>query len=181
MAKTLIDPEGRFYDLINPVIEDAGCRLVRVRLTSSEREGQIVEIMIEAGENAEDFNLDKCATVNRSLSALFEVEDPISGAYRLEVGSPGIDRPLTRLEDFALYNGMVAKIELEDPIETGQKRFRGVIKSLDKEVITLITDEGDYALPFKEFKKAGLVMTDELMSASKDGQFNKTKKSETKE
>ncbi|MAS86950.1 MAG: ribosome maturation factor RimP [Micavibrio sp.] len=181
MAKTLIDPEGRFYDLINPVIEDMGCRLVRVRLTSSDRDGQIVEIMIEAGEETTDFNLDKCASVNRSLSAVFEVEDPISGAYRLEVGSPGIDRPLTRLEDFALYKDMVAKIELHDPIETGQKRFRGVIKGVDKELVKLRTDEGDYELPFKEFKKAGLVMTDELMEASKNGQFNKTKKSETKE
>ena len=169
MAKSLIDPEGRFRALVEPVVDEAGYKLVRVMLTSNKQDGQILQIMIEPGTNP-NLNLDDCAAVSRSISALLEVEDPVSGAYRLEVSTPGIDRPLTRFEDFDRYKDFDAKVELSTPIETGQKRFRGVLGGTKEDVgVVLETDEGIYVLPFKEIKKASLVMTDKLMEASKEG------------
>ncbi len=162
MAKSLIDPEGRFADLITPIIEDMGFRLVRVITTNTPLEGQIVQIMVD-GDEQNTLNLDECAKMNRSISAVFEVEDPISGAYRLEVGSPGIDRPLTRLEDFETYKDMDAKVELEDPIETGQKRFKGILKGCNKDRITLETDQGDVIFGFNDIRKASLVMNESLL------------------
>lgn len=165
MAKSLVDKDGRFIPLIDPLIVEAGYKLVRVMMTSSPSEGQIVQIMIEP-DTKETLNLDDCAALSRAIGTLFEVEDPISGAYRLEVSSPGVDRPLTRLEDFEKYSGQEAKIELETPLVTGQKRFQGVIKGIQGSEIIFDAEEDQIRFPFSELVKASLRFSEEKLKES---------------
>jgi ribosome maturation factor RimP len=109
-------------------------------------------------------SFDDCAEISRTISALLDVEDPIHGAYNLEVCSPGIDRPLTKPADFKRFTGFEAKIETILPIE-GRKRFKGVLKGLEKELIVLAMPEGEVRIPFPQIRIAKLVMTDELIEA----------------
>lgn len=165
MAKNLIDPENRFAHIIAPVVEDAGFILVRSALTSTKLEGQILQVMIEKEDGTQP-TIDDCTGISRSLSALFDVEDPISGKYRLEVSSPGIDRPLTRLSDFERFKGEKAKIELNDPTITGQRKFRGQIIGCDGTNITITTDQGEEAIEFSNIVKASLDIADTLFKKS---------------
>ncbi|MEM7680236.1 MAG: ribosome maturation factor RimP [Pseudomonadota bacterium] len=165
--------EKKIEDLIRPAIEDLGFALVAITMTS-ETKSQVVQIMAEDPKTG-NIKLDDCAKVSRAVSALLDVEDPINGAYRLEVGSPGIDRPLTRIEDFKTYEGFEAKIESSQPNENGQKRFRGVLKGINGNgLITIDTDQGEYDVDFHGLIKAKLVLTDELIarSAQKQKELN---------
>lgn len=152
--------ERKLTDLFDPVIRDAGFRLVCVKVT-----GQIVQVMAEDPATRR-IGVDDCAKISRELGALLEVEDPIKGAYRLEVGSPGIDRPLITAEDFADFAGFEAKVEIFPPLE-GQKRFRGRLTGADGRTVTIETDQGPVSLPFAAIEKARLVLTDELINATK--------------
>lgn len=153
--------EQKLSTIARPVIEDCGFTLVCVQLTS-ESGSQLVRIMAE-DPATRNLGVDDAAKISRALSAVFDVEDPINGAYRLEISSPGIDRPLVKLQDFETYKDFEAKLETDTPAENGQKRYRGVISGLDGENIKLATDQGEVSLPFAALIKAKLVLTDELI------------------
>lgn len=157
--------ERKIADLATPVAESLGLRLVCVRITG-EGGAQNVQVIAENPETRR-LPLEDCTRLSRELSALMDVEDPVKSAYRLEVSSPGIDRLLITREDFADFSGFEAKIELEFP-QDGQKRFRGILRGIDGEVINLdMPDKGPVTLPYGSISRARLVLTDELIKASK--------------
>jgi ribosome maturation factor RimP len=149
--------------LIEPAVEAAGFRLVRVRLMG--RETKTLQVMAERPDKT--MSADDCARLSHALSALLEEKDPIEGAYRLEVSSPGIDRPLVRLKDYEDWQGYEARIELDRMVEN-RKRFKGVIAGVeDKNVLLDIEGEQETALiPFDWIREAKLVLTDELIRES---------------
>ena len=108
----------------------------------------------------------ECTQISREISPILEVEDPIDGAYRLEVSSAGIDRPLLKPSDYERFHDLEAKIELDELIE-GQKKFRGYIRETNDKEVTIETDQGNYHLPHASIVKAKLVMTDELIKETK--------------
>jgi len=153
--------EQRLSEYARPVIEDLGFALVLIKVVG-EGGSQNVQILAE-DPATRNLGVDDAAVISRALSAVFDVEDPIKGAYRLEVSSPGIDRPLVRIEDFETYKGFEAKIESCVPAENGQKRFRGVLQGLNGESVLIDTDQGKAEIPFSNLTKAKLVMSDELI------------------
>lgn len=159
-------PAGRVSEILEPVIESLGYRLVRVRLMSSG--GRTLQIMAERPDGS--MSIDDCERVSRAVSPILDVEDPIEGSYRLEISSPGIDRPLVRLEDFSRWAGHEAKVELRTPLD-GRKRFRGTIEGVAGDRIALVLPPKDkdaepetVELPFDFIGDAKLVLTDALMA-----------------
>lgn len=148
--------ERQISQLIEPVIQDKGYELVSLSL-----QGTILQIMAENPQTRR-LGVDECAVLSREIATILEVEDPIKGHYRLEVSSPGIDRPLVKLQDFADFAGFEAKIEINPPLE-GQKRFRGRIKGVEDNGVLLDTDKGLIGLAYESIEKAKLVLTDELI------------------
>ncbi len=154
---------ARIAAIIEPALEDRGFRLVRVAISG--REGKTVQVMAERSDGT--MTIEDCETVSREISALLDVHDPIAGAYRLEVSSPGIDRPLVRPSDFADWAGHEAKIELTEPID-GRKRFRGTLEGFEDGEIRIEVDLGEagrqvIGLPVGLVADAKLVLTDELI------------------
>jgi len=148
--------------LADPVAEAMGYEIVRIRVLSGKR--QTVQIMAEKADGT--MTIDGCAEVSEIVSALLDVEDPISGAYDLEVSSPGIDRPLTREKDFERWAGFEAKVELEQAVD-GQRRYRGKLLGLKDGIVRMQADDGSHVeLPFSDVRKAKLILTDELIAAS---------------
>ena len=160
IAKAAID--RRLAEIIQPVIEDMGFELVRVRLMSGKT--NTLQIMAERPEGG--IEVDQCAEISTAVSAVLDVEDPIMDQYVLEVSSPGIDRPLTRIKDFATYEGYEAKIETEQMID-GRRRFKGMLAGVEgDEVLINIEAGGEEAtigLNFDWLSDAKLVLTDELI------------------
>ena len=154
--------ETRIAEMTNPVIEDLGFAPFAVRMTSDAGQ-QIVQIMAEDPKTRR-LGVDDCAKISRAVSAIMDVEDPISGNYRLEVSSPGIDRLLVRIEDYEYYKGLEAKIESDTPAENGQRKFRGRIVGAKNNIVTLNTDQGEAEIPYPTIIKAKLVLTDELIT-----------------
>jgi ribosome maturation factor RimP len=153
--------EDRLRSMIEPSLADMGYELVRVKMIGTTR--RTLQIMAErSDENA--MSVEDCADISRQVSALLDVEDPIPGAYVLEVSSPGIDRPLVRAKDFERYAGFEAKLETALPIE-GRKRFRGKLLGLDGEMVRLVDEKGEVGLPVSAISNAKLVLTDELIAA----------------
>ncbi len=155
--------EGELASLAEPVLEDLGFRLVRVKV--SKRDGQTVQIMAERPDGS--INIDDCETISRQLSPLLDVNDVINGAYRLEVSSPGIDRPLVRPKDFEDWAGHEAKVELNEPVE-GRRRFRGELEGFEDGEIRIKVDLKDagetvIGIPVSLVRDAHLVLTDELV------------------
>lgn len=149
----------RIAKLITPTLESLGFELVRVQLSGSQR--PTLQVMAEpAGGRV--MSVEDCAEVSRAISALLDVEDPISGTYSLEVSSPGIDRPLTRVKDYERFIGHEAKIETNAPID-GRKRFKGAIKAVDAKAVALDVEGVEIRIPFAEIHKAKLVLTDALI------------------
>ncbi len=161
--KTKTDIDSRILALAEPVAQDLGLRIVRVRVMSGKRAK--VQIMAERLSDGL-IDVDNCADLSRALSSLLEVEDPIKDAYVLEVSSPGLERPLTDIEDFKTYAGYLARLELDRFVE-GRKRFRGVIAGYEGENIEIDLDgEEDRAeIPFMWISDAKLLITDELIAA----------------
>jgi ribosome maturation factor RimP len=161
---------ARVAAVAEPVLEDLGFRLVRVRISG--RDGCTVQIMAERPGG--DMSVDDCAQVSRALSPVLDVADPIDRAYHLEISSPGLDRPLVRRSDFERWAGHEAKLELELPLD-GRKRFRGLILGLDGEAVRLrIADPAAGAadtvsLPLSDIGEARLVLTDALVRAALKG------------
>jgi ribosome maturation factor RimP len=120
--------------------------------------------MVERGDG-KSMTVEDCADISRAVSAILDVEDPIAGAYRLEISSPGIDRPLVKPADFERFAGEVAKVETTLPVE-GRKRFQGRLLGLRHDAVALKLDDGaEVALPLNVLRRAKLVLTDELLRA----------------
>jgi len=145
--------------ILAPVIEAAGFRLVRLRLMGGKT--KTLQIMAERPDGT--MNVEDCAVLSHALLDFIEAENPIEGDFEIEVSSPGIDRPLTRLMDFARYAGHEAKIELVAPLD-GRKRFRGKLLGLDGNDVTMETQGSRISVPFKGIAEAKLVLTDELIA-----------------
>ena len=159
-AKTVEDRE--ILELIDPVAESIGLDIVRVRLMGGSLR-QRLQIMAERPSD-NDISVEECARLSRAVSEVFDAADPISGEYLLEVSSPGIDRPLTRLIDFDLFEGFEARLETDRMVE-GRKRFKGVLAGTEGDNVAVDLDgEEDTALiPFEWVADAKLVLTDELL------------------
>ncbi|WP_042244820.1 ribosome maturation factor RimP [Paracoccus sp. PAMC 22219] len=160
IAKTAID--RRLAEIITPVIEDLGYELVRVRLQG----GKTATLQIMADRPEGGINVDDCAQISTAVSASLDVEDPIEDNYHLEVSSPGIDRPLTRLKDFVSFEGYEARLDLNQAID-GRKKFKGLLAGVEgTEVLINIEDQGQthtIGLEFDLLSDAKLVLTDELI------------------
>jgi ribosome maturation factor RimP len=156
--------EEKLTALFAPAIEDRGLRLVCVRMFG---DGGLKTIQVMAENPAtRKLGVDDCAKISREIAALLDVEDIMKDAYRLEVSSPGIDRPLVNLQDFADFSGFEAKVEIDPPLE-GRKRFKGRLKGTDNGLIKMETENGAVALPFAAINKAKLILTDELLKSTK--------------
>ena len=156
IAKTAMDQ--RLAEIITPVIEDMGFELVRVRLMS----GNTSTLQIMAQKPDGTIEVDDCADISTAVSATLDVEDPILDAYTLEVSSPGIDRPLTRLKDFDLWDGYEARVETTELID-GRRRFKGALSGTDGDEILIEIEEGTIGLKFEWLSDAKLILTDALI------------------
>jgi ribosome maturation factor RimP len=130
--------------MIEPSLADMGYELVRVKMIGTTR--RTLQIMAERSDE-KAMSVEDCADISRQVSALLDVEDPIPGAYVLEVSSPGIDRPLVRAKDFERFAGFEVKLETALPIE-GRKKFRGKLLGLDGETVRVKDEKGEVGLPF---------------------------------
>jgi ribosome maturation factor RimP len=166
----LITEQGvgaRIAAIAAPVLEGLGYRLVRVRVSGMA--GCTVQIMAERPDGT--MTIEDCEAASRALSPVLDVEDPIDRAYRLEISSPGIDRPLVRRSDFARYAGHVVKVEMAAPI-AGRRRFRGVLLGVDGDAARIRRDDAaaeeatEVALPIEDMADARLVLTDALVAES---------------
>ncbi len=151
--------EERIIALIEPAATELGYRLVRVRLMGLKRKRlQIMaERISDGGMGVED-----CEILSRAVSPVLEAEDPIKGEYDLEMSSPGIDRPLVRIEDFERFVGHDAKLETAVMID-GRKRYRGVIAGVEGDIVLVQMAEGAVRIPFAQLSEARLVLTDRLI------------------
>ena len=164
--RLIVEPglSARVAHVAEPVIEQLGYRLVRVKVSGTD--GCTVQIMAERPDGS--MTVEDCETVSRALSPVLDVADPIDRAYRLEISSPGIDRPLVRKSDFERFTGHLARIEMEAPIG-GRKRFRGLIAGTEGEAARVHRDDtaegeaADVLLPIGDMSEAKLVLTDELV------------------
>jgi ribosome maturation factor RimP len=158
---------ARVAAIAEPVIEELGFRLVRVKLSSLN--GCTIQIMAERPDGT--MTVEDCETVSRALSPVFDLENPVERGYHLEISSPGIDRPLVRRGDFERWAGYEAKIELAPPL-AGRRRFRGLIRGVEDEIVLLELPDAPAGsdplarLPLADLAEARLVLTDELMRES---------------
>jgi ribosome maturation factor RimP len=158
---------ARVAAIVEPVLAGLGYRLVRVRISGLD--GCTVQIMAERPDGA--MTVDDCEAVSRALSPVLDVADPIDRAYRLEVSSPGMDRPLVRRSDFERFAGHQLKVELSIAID-GRRRFRGVLLGVDGEAARIRRDDAasgeasEILLPIEDMAEAKLVLTDALIAES---------------
>ena len=165
--RLIVEPglPARVAAIAEPVIEGLGYRLVRVKVSTAE--GCTVQIMAERPDGS--MTVEDCETISRALSPVFDVNEPVDRAYRLEISSPGIDRPLVRKSDFDRHKGHLVKIEMEMPVN-GRKRFRGQLNGTEGDAAWLHRDdvaegeEADVLLPIEDMSDAKLVLTDELVA-----------------
>lgn len=162
IAKASIDQ--RIAGIVQPVIEDLGYELVRLRYMG----GKTPTLQIMADKPDGGIEVDDCAKISRELGAVLDVEDPIVDEYALEVSSPGIDRPLTRLKDFEAWAGFEVKMETSELID-GRKRFKGELRGVEDDEILVEIPEGIIGLQFDWLVDAKLVLTDELVAESLKG------------
>jgi|TARA_B110000908_G_C10136519_1_gene394727 ribosome maturation factor RimP len=156
IAKAAMD--RRLAEIITPVVEDMGYELVRVRLMSGKT--SILQIMADKPDGG--IEVDDLGQISTAVGAVLDVEDPIVDEYALEVSSPGIDRPLTRLKDFVNFEGYEAKIETDDMID-GRRRFKGELAGVEGNEVLINIEEGTVGLQFEWLSDAKLVLTDELI------------------
>ena len=153
--------EMKLKALIQPVIEDLGFDLFLVQITGGNSGSTTIQIMAE-DTATKNLGIDDAAKISRAISAVLDVEDPIEGTYRLEVGSPGIDRLLINKDDFEHYEGFEVKLETNTPDENGQKRFRGRLNGIKDNIIYLSTDQGEAQIPYSSLAKAKLSYNDNI-------------------
>ncbi len=147
--------------LIAPIVTDLGFDLVRVAMIG----GRTLQVMAEDPATRQ-LTIDQCVTLSRRISAMLDDVDPIAHEYSLEVSSPGIDRPLTRRQDYADWAGHEAKLTTVEPID-GRKRFQGRIVALENDMVRIALDAGEKLLPLAAIASAKLVLTDDLLKATK--------------
>ena len=156
IAKSYMDK--KLAELLNPILEDLGFEMVRVRLSTSAH--STLQIMADGRDSP--IGVDQLAEINTSISTILDVEDPIAENYTLEISSPGIDRPLTRKKDFDSYQGFEAKLETTELID-GRRRFRGVLAGIDDDEVLINLEEGTVGLKFGWLSEARLVLSDDLI------------------
>ncbi|MCK4946539.1 MAG: ribosome maturation factor RimP [Alphaproteobacteria bacterium] len=145
--------------ILTPVVESMGFEIVRILMTGSGR--PTLQIMAERADGT--ITVDECGKLSQAISTVLDVENVLeNSSYYLEVGSPGLDRPLTRLKDFERYAGMEARIEIS-PAIGDCKRFNGLLKGVMDDCIMISTEEGDKEIPFSFIEKAKLVLTEDLL------------------
>ena len=155
--------DRRLLELLDPVAEAVGYEIVRLRLMGGSKAGRSLQIMAERPDGKMD--IDDCTRLSRAISEVLDAADPVAGDYRLEVSSPGIDRPLTRLKDFEAYEGYEAKLELDRLVE-GRKRFKGQLAGVEGDNVAVNLEEEAEAtalIPFGWIYDAKLSLTDDLM------------------
>jgi ribosome maturation factor RimP len=158
---------ARVSAVAGPVLQGLGYRLVRIKISAEA--GCTVQIMAERPDGT--MQLEDCEAISRALSPVLDIADPIEQAYRLEISSPGIDRPLVRRSDFERYAGHLVKIEMA-VAHQGRKRFRGLLAGVEGETVRLHRDDirsdedADVLLVMEDISDARLVLTDELVAES---------------
>jgi ribosome maturation factor RimP len=157
------DKTAQIARLVEPMLQGMGYELVRVQLGGGSFRPTL-QIMAERIDR-QPMTVEDCAEISRNVSAILDVEDPLEGAYLLEVSSPGIDRPLIRPQDYERFAGFEARLELARPLE-GRRRFRGRIGELADGTVRIIESAGEFRLPLEQINKAKLVLTDELLAAT---------------
>jgi ribosome maturation factor RimP len=163
--RLIVEPglSARVAAIAEPVVEQLGYRLVRVKVSAAD--GCTVQIMAERADGT--MMVEDCESISRALSPVLDMADPVDRAYRLEISSPGIDRPLVRKSDFDRYAGHLVKIETHIPVG-GRKRFRGQLLGAEGDAARLRHDEAgeeaEVLLPIEEISEAKLVLTDELVA-----------------
>ncbi len=161
MARTPI--EIKIRDIISSAIEDMGYNLVAIKVTN-----KTVNVMVETtNPDEKTISLGECSKITHTVSMLLDVEDPIDGEYSLEVGSPGIDRPLITKDDFLRYLGFEAKIKTFIPNEEGRKKYHGRLLSATDDVVSINVDGTDYDVPANDIEEAKLILTEELINKTK--------------
>lgn len=177
-AKTPVEPRliaepglaARVAAIAEPVIAGMGYRLVRVRISAAD--GCTLQVMAERPDGS--LTIEDCEDISRVLSPVLDVADPIDRAYRLEISSPGIDRPLVRRSDFEKHAGHLAKIEMNVPAD-GRKRFRGILLGVEGDAARIRLEDAkaakageksEFLLPIEDMAEAKLVLTDELIAES---------------
>lgn len=162
IAKAAIDK--RMAQIVQPAIESLGYELVRIRLMTGK--ATTLQIMVERPDGS--IEVDDCAKISSEVSAILDIEDPIEPDYSLEVSSPGIDRPLTRLKDFDIWSGFEVKIETSELID-GQRRFKGILRGVENNEVLIEIQQGTIGLDFEWLSDAKLVLTDELVAKTLKG------------
>ena len=159
----LADVAG-LHRLIEPEVNHLGFDLVRVQMIGGSSDPTL-QVMAERRDTRQ-LDLAACERISRRLSDVLDLSDPIEGSYRLEVSSPGIDRPLTRLKDYKDWTGYDARVTLAEPHE-GRKNFTGTLQGAEDEQILILAKDGQaHALPFSEIASAKLLLTDKLIAAT---------------
>lgn len=164
--RLIIEPgrAARVAALAEPILAGLGYRLVRVRISGFA--GCTVQIMAERPDGT--MTIEDCEATSRALSPVLDAADPIDGSYRLEISSPGIDRPLVRRSDFDRYAGHVAQVEMAAPID-GRRRFRGELRGTDGDCVRLSNSDtaaqaAEVLLRIDDMTEARLVLTDALVA-----------------
>ncbi|MBN9087777.1 MAG: ribosome maturation factor RimP [Reyranella sp.] len=156
----------KIEDIVSPTVVGMGYEVVRVAMS---RGGGTLQIMIEPSDGR-PMDVEDCATLSRALSAVLDVEDPLPGAYTLEVSSPGIDRPLTREKDYVRWAGHLARMETTQPIE-GRRRFKGTLLGFENGMVRLKLEDGTEAdVPLSQISRAKLELTDALLDEHRRAQ-----------
>ncbi len=162
--KTSSGAAAEIEALIEPTLTGMGYRIVRTLLAGGQKHETRLQIMVERNDGG-GMDVDACAEVSRAVEAILDVEDPIGSQYNLEISSPGIDRPLTRLDDFAAWAGFDARVEMAEP-RAGRRRFKGKLLGVDGTAVRIDVDGTAWQLPFDDIDKAKLVLTDALIAAT---------------
>jgi len=152
----------RIEVMITPSVEAMGFRLVSVNYTTGKNPR--LQVMAEHAETGR-MNVEDCKNVSRTISAILDVEDPLVGAYALEISSPGIDRPLVKLEDFENFLGFDAKVETRKAVG-GRKRFKGRLRTVKDGIVAIEVKNEVFELAYQDIEKAKLLLSDELIAAS---------------
>ena len=150
--------DRKLAELLNPILEDLGFEMVRIRLSS----GDPSTLQIMADRLNGQIGVDDLANINTVIGTILDVEDPITENYTLEISSPGIDRPLTRKKDFDNYQGFEAKLETTELID-GQRRFKGILAGISNEEVLINLEEGTVGFKFNWLADARLVLSDDLI------------------
>ena len=154
------DLSARIEQLIAPTLLGMGIDTVRVLITGKVE--KTLQIMVEPTDGSET-TVEHCASASRAISAILDVEDPIDGEFRLEVSSPGLDRPLVKLKDFERFAGFEAKLEMLRPIN-GQRRYQGRVLRVEDDEIVILADGAETRLKYADVRRSKLILTDDLLA-----------------